>query len=61
MGRKESNQTKNTPCKITTLYGDQEPLKFTRLPSEHSMLRHQMAFRWRADDGPLIAISPYQL
>ena len=22
------------------------------------MLRHQMAFRWRADDGPLIALSP---
>ena len=21
------------------------------------MLRHQMAFRWRADDGPLIALS----
>ena len=61
MGRKESNQTKNTPCKITTLYGDPEPLKFTRLPSEHSMLRDQMAFRWRADDGPLIALSPHQL
>ena len=25
------------------------------------MLPHQMAFRWRADDGPLIALSPHQL
>ena len=62
MGRKESNQTKkNIPCKITTLYGDPEPLKFTRLPSEHTMLRHQMAVRLRVDDGPLIALSPHLL
>ena len=47
-GRKESNQTKNTPCKITTLYGDPESLKFTRLPSEHSMLRHQWPFAGRS-------------
>ena len=43
------------PCKITTLLGDLEPLKF------NSMLGYQVAFCWRADDGPLKALSPYQL
>ena len=50
-----------TPCKFTTLLGDPESLKFTRLPSEHLMLHPQKAFRWRADDGLLIALFPYQL
>ena len=57
MDVKNQIKQKTIPCKITTIYGDPEPLKSTRLPSEHSMLRHQMAFRWRADVGLLIALS----
>ena len=41
-----------------------DPLKITKLPNHHSMLSHhrhasetpKMAFRWRADDGPLIVV-----
>ena len=41
-----------------------DPLKITKLSSQHSMLGHHraiigktvMAFRWRADDGPLIVV-----
>ena len=40
-----------------------DPLKITKLPIQHSMLGHhgppakrQMAFRWRAVDGPLIVV-----
>ena len=40
-----------------------DPLKITKLPSQHSMLGHyrrasetQMAFRWRVDDDPLIVV-----
>ena len=41
-----------------------DPLKITKLPSQHWMLghprsasdRHLMAFHWRADDGPLIVV-----
>ena len=46
--------------------GLQDPLKITKLPSQHSMFTgpsstHQrnaikMAFRWRANDGPLIVV-----
>ena len=34
-----------------------DPLKITKLPSQHPLLGHHlMAFRWRADDGPLIEV-----
>ena len=44
-----------------------DPLKITKLPSQHLMFGHhwnasetpfkiEMAFRWRANDGPLIAV-----
>ena len=43
-----------------------DPLKFSKLPSQHSTLgrhrhasetpRHSKAFRWRADDGPLFVL-----
>ena len=39
------------------------PWKITKLPSQHSMLGHHwpasetpLAFRWRADDGPLFVV-----
>ena len=32
-----------------------DPLKITKLPSQHSMLGHHR-FRWWADDGPLIVV-----
>ena len=52
---------------------DPDPLKITKLPSQHSMLGHHrhasetpfkwrfaggsmMAFRWRADDGPILVV-----
>ena len=42
---------------------DLDPLKITKLPSQHSMFGHHrhasetpLAFRWRADDGPLIVV-----
>ena len=38
-----------------------DPLKITKLPSQHSVLGHHphaspMAFRWQADDGPVIVV-----
>ena len=38
-----------------------DPLKMTKLPSQHSMSGHhryasEMLFRWLADDGPLIVL-----
>ena len=36
-----------------------DPLKFLKLPSQHSTLGHRRrlkAFHWRADDGPLLVI-----
>ena len=47
-----------------------DPLKITKLLSKHSLLGHhryacETAFRWRADDGPLIVVldppTPHQL
>ena len=45
------------------------PLKFSEQPSQHSTLGHHRhasktplkAFRWRADDGPLLVIFGYSL
>ena len=43
-----------------------DPQKITKLPSQHSIFGHnrhasetpglKMAFRWRADDGPLMVV-----
>ena len=48
---------------------DPDPLKITKLPSQHSMLaiigtpakHHLMVFRWWADDGPFIVVFASQL
>ena len=39
----------------------QDPIKSTRLPGQHSISGHhrhasEMAFRWQADDGPLVVV-----
>ena len=38
----------------------QDPMKITKLTSQHSMLGHHRhaseTFRWRADDGPSIVV-----
>ena len=38
-----------------------DPLKITKLPSQHSMLGHhrpssETTFKWRADDDPFIVV-----